>query len=231
MTNGTGPARAPLPPALREGLLAHPVPAPPLASPGRRALVVLAVAAATAAVGLATRGLRPDLAELGASAWIEAGLRTGLGALLFALALRAGIPGAGPARAWGRAALVAAPIFLLAVIDWAVPVGGHSPVGSDSAGWWSGALRCFPVETSLALPAALLAGALLARAYPLRPVFAATAGATGAALVADAVMHLTCPARMWTHTGLVHGGAVAAVALLGALLGLAMRGKTRTAAR
>jgi hypothetical protein len=106
-------------------------------------------------------------------------------------------------------------------------MAGESLRGVDA--WLRGMRSCYPASTELALPAAVLCGVLLARAHPLRPVFAATAGALGSGLFADAAMHLTCGARVWTHTLLVHGAGVATLALLGALAGLLLRRRVQGA--
>lgn len=216
---GTPPDGGALPRRLREALRGGSSPVRPVLSPERRAALVGALALAVTAFGIALRGMRPDLQELGPWNGLETGLRVALGLALIWMAMRAGEPGAGPPTAWLRAGLIAGPLVLLALIEWWVPVDGHAPFGSESAAWRQGLFGCWPAETALALPAALASGLLLARAYPLRPVFAGAAGALGASFLADAAMHLTCPARVWTHTALVHGGAVAFVTALGALGG------------
>jgi hypothetical protein len=181
-----------------------------------------ALALAAMAAGIVLRGMRPDFHELGPGDWVETGLRTGMGLLLLWMAMRAGEPGAGPPTSWLRAGMILGPLVLLGLVEWWVPLEGHAPFGSASAAWRQGLFGCWPAETAIALPATLACGLLLARAYPLRPAFAGAAGALGASLLADAAMHLTCPARVWTHTALVHGGAVAFVTLLGAAGGWAI---------
>jgi hypothetical protein len=172
--------------------------------------------------------MRPDLQELGTWNWVETALRVGFGLTLLWMTMRSGEPGAGPPASWRRVGIISGSLLLLALVEWWIPLEGHAPFGPGSAGWRRGLLGCWPAETALAFPAALASGVLLARAYPLRPIFSGAAGALGASLLADAAMHLTCPARVWTHTALVHGGAVAFVTALGGVGGWLIGRRLRT---
>jgi len=182
-------------------------------------LIVLLVAFGAAAILISLAGLRPDRDMLDPRLlWTPAVVRVLAGVLLILLAMREGVPGSGGPGVLRYGSLLGAPILLTLLTEWvALRTADHSV-----AGLWTqatSALGCYPREVLLAIPALFAFAWLLARAYPLRPVFAATAGATGAGLVADAVLHLTCPVTNMTHTMLVHGGAVASVAAVAALIG------------
>ena len=202
----------PLPEALREALRHDAAPVRPLLPPGARTALVLVVALLSAATLLTLAGLRLDRQMLDPwLLWIPASLRFVAGALLIYLALREGVPGSGGSTLVRSAALLGAPLLLVVLAEWAA-AGGETAVASPPAtiGLWV-SLGCYPREVLVAVPSLLLFSWLLAQAYPLRPVFAATAGALGAALVADAVLHLACPMTALSHTLLVHGGAVASI--------------------
>ncbi len=223
MTEDTIPrgqtARRPLPEALREALHRDMRPVRPLLPPITRAILVLSIALIGAGILLAIVGVRPDQGRLGpGSLWGPAVMRIGVGFFLLFLALREGVPGSGGPSRVQRGALAGTAILLLALTEWGA-AGGAASVPSSIAPGMRNLLGCYPKEILVALPALLLFSWLLARAYPLRPVFAATAGATGAALVADAVLHLTCPMTALSHTLFVHGGAVASIAAVAAGLG------------
>ncbi|HET6277641.1 MAG TPA: hypothetical protein VFG08_02560, partial [Candidatus Polarisedimenticolia bacterium] len=102
--------------------------------------------------------------------------------------------------------------------EWVAQRAGDAPAPGLSPSL-TGALGCFPREVLLAIPALFVFAWLLARAYPLRPVFAATAGAAGVGLLADAVLHLVCPVTTLNHTLLVHGGAVVSLGAVAACIG------------
>ncbi len=188
-------------------------PLQPIAHPWHRAGLTVAVGLGAAVLAIAVCGLRSNAPTLGVlTVWGPALLRVAAGALLIALAMREGVPGEGPAAGVRRVALLVVPALLVLGAEWPARAAGDRTADL-------GPLLCFPRAIVLALPATGLVAWLLARAYPLHPVFAATAGALGAALLADAVMHLTCPATARAHTLFIHGGAVATLAMTGALLG------------
>lgn len=221
-TSGTqGPPPA-LPAGLREALRRDSRPVRPLLPPIVRTLLVAAVALAAILLALGVAGLRPDFPSLGPLLlWVPTLARLAAGAALILLAFREGVPGSGGSAPLRAVALLGAPVLLALLAEWvAAATAGEMPPLAASLGARS-PVSCFPVGVVLALPAVFLLGFLLARAYPLRPVFAATAGALGAGLVADAGLHLTCPVTAASHTLLVHGGAVAAVAAAAAAIGWA----------
>lgn len=220
-TSGTQGPPPPLPAALREALRRDARPVRPLLSPGVRALLVALVALTAVPLALGMRGLRPDGQSLGPFLlWIPALVRIAAGAALILLALREGIPGQGAPPLVRAAALLGTPILLVLLAEWvAAGAVGGMPMMMDGAMAGRTPGECFPRLVMLAAPALLLLGLLLARAYPLRPVIAATAGALGAGLLADAALHLTCPFTAVSHMLLVHGGAVAALATTAVMAG------------
>ncbi len=198
-------------------------PVRPLLPPSIRAASLVALGLSIATVAVLARGIRPDAGALGAL--VVSGPALGyaaVGALLVALAMREGVPGEGAAARLRVASMLLAPAALFVGAEWLARGAGSRATGL-------GPLSCFPRAVVLALPAAGAAAWLLSRAYPLRSVFAWTAGALGSALLADAVMHLTCPAASRPHTLLVHGGAVGTVAAVGAGVGW-LRSRRRTRA-
>lgn len=214
----TGAGRFP-PDALREALRRDPQPVRPLLPPSVRMLIILPAALGAAAILIALAGLRPDRALLDPSlVWIPAAVRLLAGVLLIFLALREGVPGSGLPGVVRYGSLLGAPILLTLLTEWVA----LRAVAISVPGPWTRAtsvLGCYPREVLLAIPALFVFAWLLARAYPLRPVFAASAGAIGAGLVADAVLHLTCPVTEMQHTMVVHGGAVASMAAVAAFIG------------
>jgi len=218
-TPGIQGSTSPLPAALREALERDSRPVRPVLPSGVRALFIALAALAVAAAAFNLRGLRSDHQSLGpVLLWVPALIRIAAGAALIFLAMREGIPGQGAPTPLRTAALLGAPALLIVLAEW-LAAGAMSemtemPMMAGRSAW-----MCFPRELLAALPAALLLCVLLARAYPLRPVFAAVAGAFGVGLMADAALHLTCPATSLSHTLLVHGGAVAALAITAAVAG------------
>lgn len=220
-TSGTQSPPPPLSAALREALRRDARPVRPLFSPGVRALLVALVVLTAVPLALGMRGLRPDGESLGpVLLWVPAVVRIAAGAALLLLALREGIPGQGAPPLLRAAALLGTPILFVLLAEWvaAGAVGGMPMMmDGDMGGRTPG--ECFPRLMMFAAPGLLLLGWLLARAYPLRPVMAMTAGALGAGLLADAALHLICPFTAVSHMLLVHGGAVAALALAALIAG------------
>ena len=181
-------------------------------SPDYRAISVLAIGVVVAAVYLALIGIRADAPRLGpVLVWLPAVLRLAAGAWLILLALREASPSDGAPWRVRTAALLVVPLVLAGSAE------ALARAGSGGSG--VGPLLCYAKIVVLAIPATFFAGWLLERAYPLRPVFASVAAILGAALLAETALHLTCPATSQTHTLLIHGGALATAAAVGAALG------------
>ena len=208
------------PEALRAALRRDPGPVRPLLPPAARTIIVLAIALGAGGLLIFLAGVRPDRAALDPRLfWTPAVVRILAGALLILLAMREGVPGSGSAAIVKYTSLLGAPVLLTLLTDWVASTARGS---METAGYLTqlqGALGCYPSEVLVAIPAILFIAWLLARAYSLRPVFAAMAGATGAGLIADAVLHLTCPMTAMFHTLLIHGSAVASLAAIAAGIG------------
>ncbi len=212
--------RAPLqlPPALREALDRDARPVRPILPTLARTIAVSLTALVVCAAAVVVHGMRADAAELGlARQWLPALMRVAAGVWLIHLALRSAQPAGGPSRRLQLAGALLTPILLAVLAEWLSPGAGPR---SSFHSWLAAALGCYPLEMAIAVPGAILSGWLLARAYPIRPVFTAAVGAAGAGMIADAAMHLSCPVRDWPHTLLVHGAAVATVSLAAAVLGM-----------
>ena len=81
---------------------------------------------------------------------------------------------------------------------------------------------CFAGSLASALPLVALAGALAARAFPLRPAVAGALYGLGAGLIADAGWRLFCEFGAPSHVLVAHLGAVVAASGTGAALALVL---------
>ena len=215
MKDGAGGSEVrprPVPEALRAAAAARSAPVRPLLAPGPRAVAALALGAAVVAVAVAAKGIRPDAEALGPLAvWTPAALRWVAAAWLIVLAMREGSPSEGAPSGVRTAALALVPLLLAGSADLVARAGGVPPGGLRP-------LVCYPETIALAIPATALVAWLLARAYPLHATFAAVAGSVGTGLLAEAILHLTCPATSRAHTILIHGGAVVTLGVLAAVV-------------
>lgn len=212
--------RSSLPDGLRRALDADHRPVRPLRPASVRALWV-ALWAALALAGLpVVIGFRADIASLGfALSWGAAVFECIAGLGLVVLALREAVPGSGVTRPVGSAALAAgiAVQVLVAALSWlqrGMPSGSFPPRGA----------HCFPMESTLALPALALTMVLVGRAYAVRPRWAGVLGGAGAGVVTDGIWHLICPYAELSHVLVFHGGAVLALAASGWLAGSVLEG-------
>jgi hypothetical protein len=220
-TSQGGETLRPLPEPLRQALRRDPEPVRPLLAPGVRLLLVVGAALLAGAALVAVKGVRVDRELLGpVLLWAPAFGRLAAGVFLIHLALRAGVPGAGPSRPVRWAALAGAPVLFVVLTEWVAREAAAAGLMVDlPPAMARHALGCYPMEILVALPGVLLAAWLLARAYPLRPVVAATLGGLGAGLLGDATLHLVCPLPASSHVLTVHGGALLTLAVASALLG------------
>jgi hypothetical protein len=214
-----------LPDALRRALDADHRAVRPLRPAWVRALWVALWAAVALVVLPAVIGMRTDIESLGfALSWGAAVLECLAGLGLVVLALREAVPGSGVTRSAGSAALAGGVVALLLVagLSWlqrGMPSGSFPPRGA----------HCFPMESTLALPALTLTMVLVARAYAVRPRWAGALGGAGAGVLTDGVWHMICPCAELSHVLAWHGGAVLALAALGWLLGAAVEAARRRA--
>lgn len=210
-----------LPEVLREALHRDAGPVRPFQPPGVRLLLVLATALLAGGTLIAIVGLRSDWNVLDpALLWAPAAARVLAGIVLVYLGLREGIPGSGPTAPARVLALLGTPVLLILLTEWVARDATARSASTSPA--MQGVLGCYPKEMLLALPALVVLVWLLARAYPLRPVFALAAGALGAALISDAALHITCSMTAVGHTLFVHGGAVATIGVVASAAGLVL---------
>ena len=212
-----------MPDALRRALDTDHRAVRPLRPAWVRALWVALWAALALAVLPVVIGFRADIASLGfALSWGAAVFECVAGLGLVVLALREAVPGSGVTLPIGSAALTAgiAVQVVVAVLSWlhrGMPGGLFPPEGA----------HCFPMESTLALPALALTMVLVGRAYAVRPRWAGLLGGAGAGLLTDGVWHLICPYADLSHVLVWHGGAVLALAAFGWLAGSVVEGIRR----
>ena len=206
-----------LPPALREALARDARPVKAL-DPWRRAMPVVAVAVALAAVMLMVRP-RGDLAHQSA-----AHLGLGLGAVVSGLAvslvllLHGGRSGLGlPARLrWTVVAVVFA-CFELVTAAVTVPVEGSVHLAGAEA--WQARVLCGLHGTLFAAAAGLVVFYGARRSAAVSPVTAGAVAGLGAGLVGALVQHLHCPVMDLDHTLVSHVAPLVVGVALGSLSG------------
>jgi hypothetical protein len=202
-----------VPPDLRAAIERDLKRARPLARPSVRALVLVPVALAMVIGIPAVYAFRPDMAVLGfIRAWGFSIGQAVAGCTIVAVALRESIPGRALSRL-ALAAIIAGGIALPAVV--LLLSTSSFTIGPADHAAWEGFV-CFRTSALAALPALLFAGALAARALPLRPAAAGALYGLGAGLMSDAGLRLYCDYSVVTHLLFSHMGAVAGVTLAGA---------------
>lgn len=211
----------PLPDELRRLVGDDLRPVRPLAPVWQRAALVMAGTVALFSLGVVVFALRPDLDQL--PAWLSWGctlVQLAIGTSLLLLALREAIPGA--AAPLGVVTTTVAAGFALQVAlgfaTWMVSAG--PPFAAVPA---TKQMLCMRNDVLMALPVLAVTLWLVFRALPLRAPLAGLAGASGAALAADAVNHLRCGLSDPRHVLLWHTGAIVLCAAAGWLLGAGWR--------
>ena len=169
--------------------------------------------------------LRVDMVRLGwAQAWGWSLVQSIAGVVLVAAALREAVPG----RAWSRVPLalwLAVPVALVGVVTFTTY--GVSPIALRNA-WVIVGAMCLAGSLATALPGAVLAAVLAARAYPTRPALTGLLGGLGAGLMADAGWRLFCHFSEPAHVLSAHLGGVLAAGLCGALLSQRLHASRQT---
>lgn len=201
---------------LIEQLAAHATPVRVLASPLRRALSWIALAAAIVAVAVANFGLRPDLivalsTPAVALEW-SAAVLTGL--LAAYAVFQISVPGRSPRWAW---------LPVPALILWLSSVGlgcfgdwlhlGPQAFAIDSSGW-----HCMRAISLISLPSGLVLLVMVRHAGVLRPASTALLGALSAAALSAAGVSLFHPGESALMVLVWHLGAVALLSALGWVL-------------
>jgi hypothetical protein len=200
-------------------------PVRPILAPGPRAVLIGFIAFLTAGVFLRLGGVRGDLGELSGALFVTALLvRIAAGATLLAIGLREAVPSGGVSHRIRVASLLGTAALLLVL-----PIGLAQLIGASDAPFTIGQLRCYRFELLIAAPAFAASYWLLARAYPVRPLFAATMTGMGVGLLADAALFAHCPIDAPTHVLIAHEAAVLTLAAAGASLGwLLQRSRRRS---
>jgi hypothetical protein len=178
---------------------------------------VAAVAIVIAAVALTTLKLRFDLGQI--PMWLSWGcsaIELLVGVVLVGLALREAVPGD---RLPTGATTVAVVVGLGVQIFVGLATWMHSPGLSLSSGSLAHGMGCLGHDLVMALPTFVVALWLVFRALPTRAPVAGMLGGAGAAITADAIIHLQCPMSDLRHVLVWHTGAIFLFMLLGWGLG------------
>jgi hypothetical protein len=206
-----------VPDAVRRAVEADLSPVRPLAAPWQRAALATVVAVVAAAIGLLTAPLRLDLTQL--PMWIGWGaslaeLCVGVG--LVSVGLRESVPGAGLSSGATAATATGAMALQVGVglVTWHLSPAVVHPSSPAAAGF-----GCMTHEAALALPTFVVTLWLVFRALPLRAPTAGLLGGAGAAMAADAVLHLLCPVADLDHVLVWHTGTIVVFATAGWLTG------------
>ena len=210
----------PLPDGLREAISNDLHPVRPLPPAWMRTLFAVAVAAISlgAAVVVFKLTLRPDMDQI--PMWLSWGctfIQLTIGVVLIGMALREAVPGNGVPT--GVVALAVSTGVLMQIL-----VGIATWMHSTGMPWVSGqglktGISCASHDTALALPALVVTLWLVFRALPLRPSVAGLLGGTGAAVTADAVIHILCPMSDLRHVLVWHTGAIFGLMIVGWVVG------------
>jgi len=192
----------------------------PLHSPVRRALALLPFGLALVAAIPAFWGWRENLSDMGgAAAWGLSALQALAGMLIVGLALREAVPG----RELTRRALALTALAALALVAGITLVtSAIAPTSVRPGVWLRFAWECFGVALVSAVPALAAVGWLASRALPTRPAVAGAIYGLGAGIIADAGTRLFCWVSTPSHVLVAHGGAIVALAGLGALAATAV---------
>jgi len=162
-------------------------------------------------------GLRHDHAELGAMRlWGLSALQLSYGGLVLFAALRSAVPGRGPVGRVTAALLALGVLLVVAVMSasWAAsPV--PTPVGQVRHYWEV----CFRWTILLGTPVLVVAWALAARGYLLRPAMAGALSGLGAGLMADAAWRTFCEVSEPSHVLTAHLAGVLMLVCAGTALG------------
>jgi hypothetical protein len=200
-----------IPAALVSHVRANLSPVRPLASPARRLLALLPLAAFLLFGPPLYWGWRANLALL--PGWVSWGLsifESLAGAALLGLALRQAVPGLAVRTRWmllafGGAVTVFAAVSL--VTAQVLPTPRLDPDAWARLSW-----ECVWMELVFAVPAIIVTSWLVARALPTRPALTGAAYGLAVGLMTDAGVRLFCWIDAPSHVFAAHGGAI----LLGA---------------
>ena len=191
-------------------------PVRPLASPARRAAMLLPVGLLLLVGAPLVWGFRSNLTALGpALSWGLSALQTLASLLVVGVALREAVPGRElSGRAVALTLAAAAALFLAQTALTAALLPTTVPAAARVRYIW----ECLGMAGLTAIPAFAAAAWLVARALPSRPAVAGASYGLGAGLMADAGVRMFCWVTSPAHVLIAHGGAVLALTALGALV-------------
>ena len=206
-----------IPATLVERVRADLAPVRPLASPARRLLALVPLAALLLLGPPMFYEWRANFELLpGWASWGLSMAESLAGAALLGLALRQAVPGLGlPARRMALACAGAAAVFAAVSLITAqvLPTRPVNPSAWARLGW-----ECVYMELAFAIPAIVVTAWLVARALPARPALTGAAYGLAVGLMTDAGVRLFCWIDSPRHVLISHGGAI----LLGAAGGAAI---------
>jgi hypothetical protein len=207
--------RVTVPAALRAQIAADYAPVHPLPRPLLRVRAVVPFALLSLFAAQAFFQLRVDAPRLGWSGtWGISAAQVLVGLAVIAAALREAVPG----RGWtplGAALWLTVPLMFVVGVSFAS--WELSPVQLRSQ-WLLVSGMCLVGSAASALPVAVLAGVLAARAYVTRPRIAGALAGLGAGLMADAGWRLFCHFSEPAHVLAAHLGGVLVSTIIGAAL-------------
>ena len=205
-----------LPDALRRAVAEDFEPVRPLPPAWMRALQAVAVAAIGlgAVIVFFKLALRPDMDQL--PMWLGWGctaVQLVIGVVLIGMALREAVPGSGVPSGTVMLA-VSTGLLMQVLVGIATWMHSTGMPFVDGQGVKMG-VTCATHDVALALPALIITLWLVFRALPMRPSVAGVLGGTGAAVTADAVIHVLCPMSDLRHVLVWHTGVILGLLLLG----------------
>lgn len=196
-------------------------PVRPLASPARRALLLVPVGLLLLLFTPLVWGWRTNLPQFASSwlglaaTWGLSGLQALAGLLIAGGALREAVPGRSlPAAAFAAAGLLALTLLV------GVTLLTHAllPTVTPPGYWLQYVWECAGTEMLSALPGLALVAWLASRALPPRPALAGALYGLGAGVMTDAGMRLYCALSEPAHVLVAHGGAILAIMMFGAIV-------------
>ena len=191
-------------------------PVTPLPPPSRRVLPLVPVGIVLLVASAAAFGLRVDAPEIGPLlTWGASVAQMVLGLLVMAAALREAVPGTTLTRR-SIGVIAGTSLIALLAITWATWWTSPTTIRPDIVGYvWR---ICVAGTVLSALPALMLSGWLVARAFPLRPRLAGALYGLGAGLLADAGWRLFCHFSDPVHVLGAHALGVGVAVIVGAAL-------------
>lgn len=208
--------RPAVPPSLREAIAHDLRPVRPLPPPRQRLIAIVPLAVGLLVTSVIVFGLRGDAPALGLFlTWGVSTLQMMLGLTLVALAFREAVPGTTLSRQALGMVLGTAAIAVM-TITWITWSASSTRVTPPALGFvWR---VCFSATILSALPALIVSGWLVARAFPLRPRIAGALYGLRSGLMADAGWRLFCHFSNPGHVFGAHTAAVLVTGLLGMVL-------------